>query len=85
MVERFLFASGNFIDANTCHVAVIRHSPPQHVSISVSHIVDDVWQIPPCLQAVVAMPSLPILPLEIEETILDLVAQDDNDHSVLKQ
>jgi len=31
------------------------------------------------------MPSLPILPLEIEETILDLVAQDDNDHSVLKQ
>jgi len=36
------------------------------------------------MQAVVALPSLPILPLEIEETILDFLAEDDNDHLALK-
>jgi len=38
----------------------------------------------PFTQAVILMPSTPIFPLEIEETILDLLAEDDNDHSALK-
>jgi hypothetical protein len=71
----WLGASRNFIDLTRLrgHVTVIFTAVIIHDHPPIS------------TQAVILMPSASILPLEIEETILELLAEDDDDnHSALK-